>query len=163
MKKKKLTVPENVAFYWMAGDIMASDGEMFAEMLWLLGVRPVWQKNGQVRSFEVIPLHKLGHPRIDITVRDDPVFLRDNFSNCYELLDDAVQAVAALDEPLEKNFVRRHAQEALAADGTTFRDATLRIFSSSPGTYSSGRKPCRARKRLEDHKDLADIFVAWNG
>src|SRR5690606_16973334 len=48
------SVPENVAFYWMAGDIMASDGEMFAEMLWLIGVRPVWRSNGQVKSFEII-------------------------------------------------------------------------------------------------------------
>ena len=141
---------------------MASDGEMFAEMLWLLGVRPVWQKNGQVRSFEVIPLHKLGHPRIDITVRTTGI-LRDNFSNCYELLDDAVQAVASLDEPLEKNFVRRHAQETLAADGTTFRDATLRIFSSSPGTYSSGVNLAVLASAWKTTKDLADIFVAWNG
>jgi len=127
-----------------------------------LGSAPVWQKNGQVRSFEVIPLHKLGHPRIDITVRTTGI-LRDNFSNCYELLDDAVQAVAALDEPPEKNFVRRHAQEALAADGTTFRDATLRIFSSSPGTYSSGVNLAVLASAWKTTKDLADIFVAWNG
>ena len=161
-EKEEGCVPENIAFYWMAGDIMASDGEMFAEMLWLLGVRPVWQKNGQVRSFEVIPLHKLGHPRIDITVRTTGI-LRDNFSNCYELLDDAIQAVAALDEPPEKNFVRRHVQETIAADGGTGRDATLRIFSSSPGTYSSGVNLAVLASAWKTTKDLADIFVGWNG
>ena len=31
------------------------------------------------------------------------------------MLDAAVQAVAALDEPLESNFVRKHTQERLAA------------------------------------------------
>lgn len=161
-EKEEGTVPENVAFYWMAGDIMASDGEMFAEMLWLLGVRPVWQKNGQVRSFEIIPLRKLGHPRIDITVRTTGI-LRDNFSSCYELLDDAVQAVAALDEPPEKNFVRRHTQENLAENGGTVRDATLRIFSSGPGTYSSGVNLAVLASAWKTTKDLADIFVAWNG
>ncbi|WP_321504596.1 cobaltochelatase subunit CobN [uncultured Methanoregula sp.] len=155
-------VPENVAFYWMAGDIMASDGEMFAEMLWLLGVRPVWQKNGQVKSFEVIPLHKLGHPRIDITVRATGI-LRDNFANCYELLDDAVQAVAALDEPLEKNFVRRHAQKSMVEDGAGFRDATLRIFSSRPGSYASGVNLAVLSSAWKTQADLADIFVAYNG
>ncbi|MFA4859754.1 cobaltochelatase subunit CobN [Methanoregula sp.] len=156
------SVPENVAFYWMAGDIMASDGEMFAEMLWLLGVRPVWQKNGQVRSFEIIPLHKLGHPRIDITVRTTGI-LRDNFANCYELLDDAVQAVAALDEPLEKNFVRRHAQKSMVGEGAGFRDATLRIFSSRPGSYASGVNLAVLSSAWKTQADLADIFVAYNG
>ena len=155
-------VPENVAFYWMAGDIMASDGEMFAEMLWLIGVRPVWQKNGQVKSFEIIPLHKLGHPRIDITVRTTGI-LRDNFSNCYELLDDALQAVAALDEPPEKNFVRRHTQKSMVEDGAGFRDATLRIFSSLPGSYASGVNLAVLSSAWKTQGDLADIFVAYNG
>jgi cobaltochelatase CobN len=156
------TIPENVAFYWMAGDIMASDGEMFAEMLALLGVQPVWQKNGQVRSFTIIPLHKLGHPRIDITVRTTGI-LRDNFSNCYQLLDDAVQAVAGLDEPLDKNFVRRHTQKSMAVEGAAFRDATLRIFSSRPGTYASGVNLAVLASAWKTQEDLADIFVAYNG
>jgi cobaltochelatase CobN len=156
------TVPENVAFYWMAGDIMASDGEMFAEMLWLIGVRPVWQKNGQVRSFEIIPLPKLGHPRIDITVRTTGI-LRDNFANCYELLDDAVQAVAALDEPADRNFVRRHVQKSMAEEGAVFRDATLRIFSSRPGSYASGVNLAVLASAWKTQGDLADIFVAYNG
>lgn len=156
------SVPENVAFYWMAGDIMASDGEMFSEMLWLLGVRPVWQKNGQVKSFEVIPLSKLGHPRIDITVRTTGI-LRDNFANCYELLDDAVQAVAALDEPPDRNFVRRHVQKSMVEGGTDFRDATLRIFSSQPGSYASGVNLAVLASAWKTQEDLADIFVACNG
>ncbi|MDD4137929.1 MAG: cobaltochelatase subunit CobN [Methanoregula sp.] len=155
-------VPENVAFYWMAGDIMASDGEMFAEMLWLIGARPVWQKNGQVRSFEIIPLHKLGHPRIDITVRTTGI-LRDNFANCYELLDDAIRTVAALDEPLDRNFVRRHTQKSMVEDGSGFRDATLRIFSSRPGSYASGVNLAVLSSAWKTQGDLADIFVAYNG
>jgi cobaltochelatase CobN len=155
-------VPENVAFYWMAGDIMASDGEMFAQMLWLIGVRPVWNTNGQMKSFEVIPLHKLGHPRIDITVRTTGI-LRDNFSNCYEVLDDAIRTVAALDEPGEKNFVRKHALQGMEKDGADFRTATYRIFSSKPGTYASGVNLAVLASAWKTQADLADIFVAWNG
>ena len=107
--RDKGTIPENVAFYWMAGDIMSSDGEMYAELLWLLGVEPVWQSNGQVKSFKIVPLEQLGRPRVDITVRTSGI-LRDNFSNCYELVDQAVQSVAALDEPDEQNFVRKHCE-----------------------------------------------------
>jgi cobaltochelatase CobN len=155
-------MPENVAFYWMAGDIMTSDGEMFAQMLWLIGVRPVWSSNGQVRSFEIIPLNKLGHPRIDITVRPTGI-LRDNFANCYELLDDAIRAVAALDEPLESNFVRKHTLASMESGRAGFRDATLRIFSSMPGSYASGVNLAVLSSAWKTQEDLADIFVAWNG
>jgi cobaltochelatase CobN len=155
-------IPENVAFYWMAGDIMSSDGEMFAEMFAMLGVEPVWLPNGQVKSFSVIPLETLGRPRIDITVRTSGI-LRDNFANCYELLDEAVQTVAALNEPADQNFVRLHAQKSMQDDGGTWRDATLRIFSSQPGTYSSGVNLAVLASAWKDEHDLADIFVATNG
>lgn len=156
------SVPENVAFYWMAGDIMSSDGEMYSELLWLLGVEPVWLPNGQVKSFAIVPLEKLGRPRIDITVRTSGI-LRDNFSNCYELVDEAVQAVAALDEPPEQNFLKLHTQKSIHEDGSSFRDATLRIFSSRPRTYGNGVNLAVLASAWKTEADLADIFVAWNG
>lgn len=161
-KKEEGKLPENVAFYWMAGDIMSSDGEMFAEMLAMIGAEPVWRNNGQVKSFSIIPPETLGRPRIDITVRTSGI-LRDNFANCYELLDEAVQAIAALDEPPEQNFIRKHAQQSMAENGGSWRDATLRIFSSKPGTYSSGVNLAVLASAWKDEKDLADIFVATNG
>ena len=160
--KDEGSVPENVAFYWMAGDIMSSDGEMYAELLWLLGAEPVWQPNGQVKSFAIVPLEKLGRPRIDITVRTSGI-LRDNFSNCYELVDEAVQAVAALDEPPEQNFIRKHAQKMIAEEGSSFRDATFRIFSSRPRTYGNGVNLAVLASAWKTEADLSDIFVAWNG
>jgi cobaltochelatase CobN len=161
-EEKKL--PENVGFFWICTDVMSADGEMYAQMMALLGVEPVWQSNGQVRTFSIVPLEKLGRPRIDITVRSGGV-LRDNFSNCYELLDEAIQAVADLDEPPEQNYVRKHAlQKMQDNDGTTtWRDATLRIFSSPPGTYSSGVNLAVLASAWKTEADLADIFVVWNG
>ncbi|MEN6609780.1 MAG: cobaltochelatase subunit CobN [Methanoregulaceae archaeon] len=155
-------LPENVGFYWMASDIMSSDGEMYAEILWFLGVEPVWLANGQVKSFTIVPLEKLGRPRIDVTVRSSGI-LRDNFSNCYELVDAAVQAVAALDEDPEKNFVQKHARAAMEAEGKSFRDATYRVFSSKPSTYGNGVNLAVLASAWKTEEDLADIFVAWNG
>ncbi|MFA7695774.1 MAG: cobaltochelatase subunit CobN, partial [Methanoregula sp.] len=155
-------LPENVAFYWMAGDIMSSDGEMYAEILWLLGVEPVWLANGQVKSFTVVPLENLGRPRIDITVRSSGI-LRDNFSNCYELVDAAVQAVAALDEDPEQNFVRKHARAVMETESVSFREATYRVFSSKSGTYGNGVNLAVLASAWKTEADLADIFVAWNG
>ena len=48
--------PENTAIYWMANDIMWADGEGMAQIMYLLGVKPVWQSNRRVYGFEIIPL-----------------------------------------------------------------------------------------------------------
>jgi len=154
--------PENVAFYWMAGDLMYADGEMLAEMFALIGVEPVWGRNGRVEAFTIIPLEKLSRPRIDLTIRCSGI-LRDNFSTRIDLLDDAVCAVAALDEPTDKNYVRKHSLKSMEENASTWRDATLRVFASQPGTYTSGVNLAVLASAWKDEKDLADIFVAHNG
>jgi cobaltochelatase CobN len=165
-KKEESRTPENVALYWMLSDIMWADGEGMAQMMYLLGVEPVWQQNGRIKGFEVIPLEKLGRPRIDVTVRVSGI-TRDNFPNCIELLDEAIQAVSSLDEPLDRNFPRKHSLAQMSDGGnsgnTAWRDATLRIFSSKPGTYSPGVNLAVYASAWKDEKDLSDIFVYWNG
>lgn len=156
--------PENIAIHWMSSDIMWADGEGLAQMLYLLGVNAKWALNGRVCGFDIIPLEKLGRPRIDLTVRASGI-LRDNFPNCIELLDEAVQAVAMLDEPEEENFVRKHTLEKLNGENSeeALRDATLRIFAAKPGTYQSGVNLAIYASAWKEEKDLADIFVYWNG
>ncbi|MEW5763302.1 MAG: cobaltochelatase subunit CobN, partial [Bacillota bacterium] len=157
--------PENIAIYWMCNDIMWADGEGLGQMFYLLGCRPKWLANGRVAGIEVIPLEELGRPRIDLTVRVSGI-TRDNFPNCVELLDEAVQTVAALEEPPEMNFVRKHTLAQLdgaAGDPQAWRDATLRIFASKPGTYQAGVNLAVYASAWKDEKDLADVFVFWNG
>ncbi|PKG31081.1 cobaltochelatase subunit CobN, partial [Methanoregula sp.] len=88
-QKEEGRLPENVGFFWMAIDLMCSNGEGFAQMFHLLGVEPIWNASGQVRSFRVVPLDKLGRPRIDITVEITST-LRDCYPTSYELLDEAI-------------------------------------------------------------------------
>jgi magnesium chelatase, H subunit len=160
--REQEAVPENVAFHWMSGDLMYADGEMMAEMFALIGVEPVWNGNGRVESFTITPLEKLGRPRIDLTIRCSGI-IRDNFSTRIDLLDDAVCAVAALDEPDDMNYIRRHAQKSMAENESSWRDATIRIFSAQPGTYSSGVNLAVLASSWKDEKDLADVFVTFNG
>lgn len=153
--------PENVAFYWMANDIMWADGEGMAQIMSLLGVEPLWLGNGHLKGFSVIPLEKLGRPRIDITARISGI-LRDNFPNCIEVIDEAIQAVASLDEPLEMNYPRKHSLRMIE-EGSDSREATLRLFSSKPGTYSAGVQLAVYASAWKSEKDLAEIFLYWNG
>jgi len=145
------TLPEHIAMYWMASDIMWADGEQFAQILYLIGVEPVWEE-GRVRSFRIIPLEELGRPRINVTIRTSGI-LRDNFYNCIELLDDAIRAVAALDEPVEMNLIRKYSGET----------GGCHIFGSRPGTYGNGVSLALYASAWEDESDLSDIFIQWNG
>ena len=144
--------PENVAMYWMASDIMWADGEQLAQMFFLMGVEPIW-KGGRVKGYRIMSLEELGRPRIDVTVRASGI-TRDCFYNCIELLDQAIREVAALGEPGEMNFLRKHA----AATGG---DAS-RIFASRPGTYGNGVNLAVYASAWKEEKDLTDVFIQWN-
>lgn len=160
--------PENIAFYWQCTDIMWSGGEGMAQILYLLGVRPVWGTNGRTCGFEIIPLSELGRPRIDVTIRVSGI-TRDNFASSIEMVDEAVLAVAGLEEPVERNFVRKHLLEELsrnaasATDEAAFRKAAYRIFCSMPGVYQAGTQLAVYASAWKDETDLSDIFLHWNG
>lgn len=159
-------LPENIAFHWQCTDIMWADGEGMAQMLFLLGVRPVWRDNGRTGGFRIIPLEELGRPRIDITVRVSGT-TRDNFPGAIAMLDEAVQAVASLEEPSDRNYVRKHTLEKLdgkaEADKDALRRATYRIFASMPGTYQAGTQLAVYASAWKTQEDLSDVFLFWNG
>ena len=162
--------PENIGMVLWSGPNMRSSGQDIAEFLYLLGVRPVWQKgNLRVTDIEVIPLSELKRPRIDVTARISGLF-RDTLPQLAELMDKAVLAVAALDEPDEDNFVRKHIREdsaLLQKDGASaddaWRSAAFRVFGDAPGTYGSGINVVLDAKNWETEKDLADVYVRWGG
>ena len=162
--------PENIGMVLWSGPNMRSSGQDIAEFLYLLGVRPVWQKGSlRVTDIEIIPLAELKRPRIDVTARISGLF-RDTLPQLAELMDKAVLAVAALDEPDEDNFVRKHIREdsaLLQKDGASaddaWRSAAFRVFGDAPGTYGSGINVVLDAKNWETEKDLADVYVRWGG
>ena len=100
--------PENIGMVLWSGPNMRSSGQDIAEFLYLLGVKPVWQKGSlRVTDLEVIPLDELKRPRIDVTARISGLF-RDTLPHLAELMDKAVLMVAKLDESDDDNFVRKH-------------------------------------------------------
>jgi cobaltochelatase CobN len=141
---------------------MRTSGDDVAEVLALLGVRPVWDEaSRRVRELAVVPLAELGRPRVDVTVRISG-FFRDAFPHVVALLDDAVRLVAALDEAPERNFVRAHVADDLAAHGDE-RRATTRIFGSAPGSYGAGILQVVESGTWRDDNDLAEVYTAWGG
>jgi cobaltochelatase CobN len=160
--------PRMVGLVAWGTSAMRTQGDDVAEILALLGVRPTWHpETGRVTGIEVIPLDELGRPRVDVTVRISG-FFRDAFPHLVRLLDDAVAAVAGLDEPDELNHVAAHARadaERLAAelgDGA-WRRATTRVFGSKPGTYGAGLLQLLDARDWRDDGDIAEVYEAWGG
>ena len=162
--------PENIGMVLWSGPNMRSSGQDIAEFLYLLGVKPVWQKGSlRVTDLEVIPLDELKRPRIDVTARISGLF-RDTLPHLAELMDKAVLMAAKLDESDDDNFVRKHIREdseALQANGASaddaWRNAAFRVFGDAPGTYGSGINVVLDAKNWESEKDLADVYVRWGG
>jgi cobaltochelatase CobN len=154
--------PESVGLSVWGTSAMRTSGDDIAEVLALLGVRPEWDEaSRRVSKLLVVPLEELGRPRIDVTVRISG-FFRDAFPHVVAMLDDAVRMVAELDEPLDHNFVRAHAQADLAEHGDQ-RRATTRIFGSKPGSYGAGILQVIESGSWRDDQDLAEVYTAWGG
>jgi magnesium chelatase subunit H len=107
---------------------------------------------------EVIPLEQLGRPRIDVVMTVSGIF-RDLFGATILLLDKAVRAVAALDEPSEMNYVRRNVDEQMKTDGCEFDEAALRVFSNAPGNYGTNVNFMVMDSQWEQDSTLGDLFV----
>ncbi|MGH3734440.1 MAG: cobaltochelatase subunit CobN [Micromonosporaceae bacterium] len=154
--------PRNVGLTVWGTSAMRTQGDDIAEILALLGCRPTWDEaSRRVTGFEVLSLAELGRPRIDVTVRISG-FFRDAFPHVIGLIDDAVAAVAALDEPADSNFVRAHAL-ADAEEHGDWRRATTRIFGSKPGAYGAGLLPLIDARNWRDDADLAEVYAVWGG
>lgn len=141
--------PERIGVVLWGTSNMRTGGEDVAEVLALMGVRPVWTDSGRVEELE--PIEDLGRPRIDPVVRISG-FFRDAFPNLVELLNEGVRIVANLDDSTP-NFVRDHTQME--------RGSPNRIFGCKPGNYGAGILPLIESGNWQDSEDLADVFMEW--
>ncbi|HSV38734.1 MAG TPA: cobaltochelatase subunit CobN [Nocardioidaceae bacterium] len=154
--------PKSVGLSVWGTSAMRTSGDDIAEVLALIGVQPQWDPaSRRVNDLQVIPLEELGRPRIDVTVRISG-FFRDAFPHVVAMLDDAISLVAGLDEPLDQNYVRAHAQDEMN-DHRDWRRATTRIFGSKPGAYGAGILPLIESGNWRTDADLAEVYTAWGG
>ncbi|MBW4460371.1 MAG: cobaltochelatase subunit CobN [Nodosilinea sp. WJT8-NPBG4] len=162
--------PQTLGLSVWGTSTMRTGGDDIAEALALMGVRPVWDgPSRRVVDFEVLPLSAIGRPRVDVTLRISG-FFRDAFPNLIDLVDQAVAAVAALDEPPEQNpLAARSRQEAAKwqRQGLTAEQAELRsryrIFGSKPGAYGAGLQGLIESQNWTTDEDLARAYLNWSG
>lgn len=154
--------PRSVAFTLWGTDNIKTYGESLAQVLILLGVRPVSDSLGRVNKVELIPLEELKRPRVDVCVTCSGVF-RDLFINQMNLMDRAVKLAAEADEPLEMNYVRANALEQAKENNIPLRDAATRVFSNAAGSYSANVGLTMENGGWQDEQQLQDQFLTRKG
>ncbi|CAJ1405423.1 unnamed protein product [Effrenium voratum] len=155
-------LPESIAFTLWGTDNIKTYGESLAQVLALVGARPVPDSLGRVNKVQLIPLEQLGRPRIDVVCNCSGVF-RDLFINQMNLLDRAIKEAAEADEPLEMNFVRKHAMEQAEELNISLRQAATRVFSNAAGSYSANVGIAIENGAKVDEDQLQEQFVTRKG
>ena len=163
------TYPEEIGVVAWGTPTVRTRGETVAQALALMGVEPEWTDAGRVDGVDPIPLSELGRPRIDVTTRVSGLF-RDAFPQAASVIHDAVEAVVDLDEPHDRNYVKKHVEEeteelieAGMDEGDAATAASHRVFTTRPGGYGAGTNKAVDEGEWEDRSDLAEVYVQWGG
>lgn len=162
LKQQQGEMPESIAFTLWGTDNIKTYGESLAQVLALVGARPVPDSLGRVNKVELIPLEELGRPRVDVVCNCSGVF-RDLFINQMNLLDRAIKAAAEAEEPPEQNFVRKHAMEQAEELNISLRQAATRVFSNAAGSYSANVGIAIENGANVDEDQLQEQFVTRKG
>ncbi|WP_026791513.1 cobaltochelatase subunit CobN [Pleomorphomonas oryzae] len=144
--------PKSIVLDVWASASMRTGGDDIAQALALMGVRPTWDAaSGRVSGFTVLAPARLGRPRVDVTLRVSGLF-RDVFPGQIALFDQAVKAVAALDEDGETNPLAARREPAPS-----------RIYGAAPGAFGSGLGEMTPDDLSADRSALADAYLAASG
>ena len=132
--------PHKIAMDLNGMETMRDFGVMEGQILYLLGVRPIWNRNNLVVDVELIPAEELGRPRVDVFIAMGGQY-KENFPSRVTLLDKAVRLAASARETVnpvregvqavERRLLKRGFSTATAA-----RFAAARIFGTKPGNMS---------------------------
>ena len=122
--------PRRIVMDVWASATMRTGGEDLGQAFAHLGVRPRWDAaTARVVGFDILPFASLKRPRVDVTLRMSGLF-RDVFPAQIALFDQAVRAVAALDE--------EDAINPLAEARRSGADPLHRLFGTAPALYGIG-------------------------
>lgn len=157
-------MPQKLAFSLWGSETMRHLGIQESQILHALGLRPVWDGGGRLVRLDIIPRAELGRARIDTVIQVTSVY-RDQFDSFMRMLADAIERVAALDEPdnsvasnaraLEARLIGRNQDAATAR-----RLASLRMFSNAVGDYGTSLPGSVLKSASWDNEaSLADAYL----
>lgn len=151
-------LPESVAIVLWGTDNLKNEGGPIGQALALLGAKPRFDGYGRLTGAELIPLDQLSRPRIDVIITMSGIF-RDLLPLQIKLLAEACFLAASADEPIEKNFIRKHVLAYQAANNCDLETASLRVFGNADGAYGSNVNHLVENGRWDDEDELAETYT----
>ena len=155
-------LPETVAMVLWGTDNLKTEGGPIAQALWLMGAAPRFDSYGRLTGAQLLPLQTLGRPRVDVVITLSGIF-RDLLPLQTKLLAEAALLAASADEPVEQNFVRKHALMFHAEHGGSLEEAALRVFGNADGAYGANVNSLVGSGAWNDEDELADAYISRKG
>jgi cobaltochelatase CobN len=160
--------PQKIAFSLVPFATYSDYGIIESQILYLLGVRPVWDAKNRVRDVELVPRAELGRPRIDVFISIRSIY-RDELPSLARLIDEAIRLAAAQDEP--DNNVRLNSEATrveLEAEGVPADTArvlsTARMFGAEPDEIVDSHNwffyLTERSGEWETEEDLLEVYLA---
>jgi magnesium chelatase subunit H len=151
-------LPECVAMVLWGTDNLKTEGGPIAQALALIGAKPRLDSYGRICGAELMSLEELGRPRIDVVMTLSGIF-RDLLPLQTKMLAEASYFAAIADEPVEQNYVRKHALAYQEANGCDMETAALRVFSNADGAYGSNVNHLIDNSGWDDEDELAETYT----
>jgi magnesium chelatase subunit H len=154
--------PASIAMVLWGTDNLKSEGGPIGQALALMGARPRFDSYGRLAGAELMGLAELGRPRVDVVISLSGIF-RDLLPLQIRLLAEAAFLAASADEPLEMNFIRRHALAYQSEHGVDLETASLRVFGNAEGAYGANVNSLVDNSRWQDPDELAETYSRRKG
>lgn len=151
-------VPATIAMVLWGTDTLKTEGGPICQALALLGAEPRFDAYGRLAGASLIPLEQLGRPRIDVLITVSGIF-RDLLPLQMKLLAEAALLAASAEEPLQMNFVRKHALEYQEAHKCDLETAALRVFGNTEGAYGANVGNLIESSRWSDESEIAETYT----
>ena len=156
-------LPESIAMVLWGSDNLKNEGAPIAQALALMGTLPRFDSYGRIAGATLIPLAELGRPRIDVVITLSGIF-RDLMPLQIKLLAEAAFLAASADnEPLEMNWIRKHALAYQQEHGCTLEIASLRVYGNAEGAYGSNVNNLVESSRWTEDGELAETYTRRKG
>ncbi len=154
--------PESIAMVLWGTDNLKSEGGPIAQALALMGCAPRFDTYGRLAGATLVPLAQLGRPRVDVVITLSGIF-RDLLPLQIRMLAEAALLAAEADEPVEQNFIRKHALDYIAEHGGDMPAAALRVFGNAEGAYGANVNHLIDCSRWDDEDELAETYTSRKG
>lgn len=155
-------LPESIAMVLWGSDNLKNEGAPIAQALALMGAVPRFDSYGRIAGASLISLEELGRPRVDVIMTLSGIF-RDLMPLQIKLLAEAAFLAASADEPLEMNWIRKHALAYQQEHGCNLETAALRVYGNAEGAYGSNVNNLVESSRWGDEDELAETYKRRKG